>query len=103
MVKLKHHIFVCTSARLNGTQKGFCASKGATEIIQNFMEEIEERELDGEVMVTSTGCLSICSQGPIVVVYPEGVWYGAVTPDDVFDIMENHIENGEVVERLLIK
>lgn len=97
----KHHIFVCGSFRLNGQKKGFCDSKGAMEILENFAEEIQDRELDADIMVTPTGCVGICSQGPIVMVYPEGTWYGAVTPDDVFDIMEA-LENGEVVERLKI-
>ena len=102
MVKPKYHIFVCTSSRVNGQQKGFCHSKAGVEIVTRFMDEIEERELTGEVMVTNTGCLGICSQGPIVMVYPEGVWYGAVSPEDVTEIVESHIENGVIVERLSI-
>jgi (2Fe-2S) ferredoxin len=66
------------------------------------MEEVDERDLSSEVIITNTGCFAICDKGPIVVVYPEGTWYGGVTPDDVFDIMEEHIEGGEKVERLLI-
>lgn len=100
MNKPKYHIFVCTSSRINGQQKGFCCSKNSVDIINSFMEEIQDRGLEDEVMVTNTGCLAVCSQGPIVIVYPEGVWYGAVTPDDVCEIMDSHIENGEVVKRL---
>ncbi|SHI58943.1 (2Fe-2S) ferredoxin [Dethiosulfatibacter aminovorans DSM 17477] len=102
MEKLKHHIFVCNSARMNGEVKGVCNSKESIEIIQNFAEEISDRELDAEVMVTSTGCLGLCTQGPVVIVYPEGVWYGKVTPDDVEEIVESHIEGGEIVSRLEI-
>ncbi|AKL94870.1 ferredoxin, 2Fe-2S [Clostridium aceticum] len=102
MHKPKFHIFVCSSSRINGEQKGFCLQKGAVEIVNNFMEEIQERELDGEVMVTNTGCFGICSKGPIVVVYPEGVWYGSVTPEDVEEIMDSHIEGGEIVSRLAL-
>lgn len=65
------------------------------------MEEIQDRDLDGEVMISNTGCLSICSQGPIVVIYPENIWYGGVTPDDAEEIMDA-LENGEVVERLAL-
>ncbi len=102
MISLKHHIFVCASCRINGQQKGFCHTKGAVDIVTTFMEEIEDRDLGGEVMITNTGCFGICNQGPIVVVYPEGVWYGAVTANDVEEIVESHIENGKVVERLKI-
>jgi (2Fe-2S) ferredoxin len=102
MVDLKHHIFICTSCRTNGKQQGFCFSQGAVDLVGKFMEEIDGRDLSGEVMVTNTGCFGICSKGPIVVVYPEGIWYGAVTEDDVEEIMEKHIEGGEIVTRLKI-
>ncbi len=64
------------------------------------MEEIEERGLGGEVFLTNTGCFGICEKGPVVVVYPENVWYASVTPDDVTEILDQHIEGGTVVERL---
>jgi (2Fe-2S) ferredoxin len=53
-------------------------------------------------MVTNTGCFGICDKGPVVVVYPEGTWYGNVTEDDVAEIVEQHFENGEKVESLVI-
>lgn len=102
MVDLKHHIFVCTSCRINGQQKGFCYSKGSVALIETLISEINDRDLSGDVMVTNTGCFGICAQGPIVVVYPEGVWYGNVTEEDIEEIVESHIENGKVVERLVI-
>lgn len=103
MQKPKYHVFVCTSSRINGQQKGYCFSKDAVGIVQAFMEEIEDRDLNDDVMVTNTGCFGICSSGPIVVVYPEGVWYKEVTPEDVPEIVESHFENGKKVERLEIK
>lgn len=96
----KYHIFVCASCRVNGTQKGFCYNKGSVGLIGRFMEEIEDRELSGEVMVTNTGCFGICDRGPVVVIYPEGTWYGNVTEDDVETIMEQHIEGGRIVKEL---
>jgi len=103
MQKPKYHVFVCTSSRINGQQKGYCYSKDAVSIVQTFMEEIEMNELTDDVMVTNTGCFGICSSGPIVVVYPEGVWYKEVSPDDVPEIVESHFINGKKVERLEIK
>ncbi|SPF46185.1 thioredoxin-like 2Fe-2S ferredoxin (nif operon-associated) [Candidatus Desulfosporosinus infrequens] len=103
MQKPKYHVFVCSSSKINGQQKGYCFSKDGVGIVQAFLEEIEARDLTSEVMVTNTGCLGICTSGPNVVVYPEGVWYKEVTVDDVSEIVESHFENGEIVERLEIK
>ncbi|MBC8014534.1 MAG: (2Fe-2S) ferredoxin domain-containing protein [Sporomusaceae bacterium] len=102
MNKPKHHIFVCTSSRINGQQKGYCHTKGGVDLVMKFMEEVEERDLGGEVFISNTGCLGVCEKGPIVVVYPDNVWYGSVTVDDVEAIMEEHIEGGTPVARLEI-
>jgi len=102
MIKPEYHIFVCTSSRINGTQKGYCHSNASTEIVTNFMEALEEAGISDKVMVTNTGCFGLCSDGPIVVIYPEGIWYGKVTPEDVEEIVESHLVNGEVVKRLEI-
>lgn len=101
MKKPEKHIFVCTSSRMTGVAKGFCHTKGALEIIQKFSEKLEEEDIT-DVMISNTGCFGICEKGPIVVVYPDNVWYGTVTADDVDEIVEKHIMNGEIVERLAI-
>jgi (2Fe-2S) ferredoxin len=102
MIAPKYHIFVCTSCRINGVQKGFCYSKDAVGIVAKFMEEVDERDLSGEVMITNTGCFGICEKGPIAVVYPEGIWYGNLTKEGVETIMDKHIEGGESVKELMI-
>jgi (2Fe-2S) ferredoxin len=102
MVSPKYHIFICTSCRINGVQKGFCFSKDSVDIVQRFMEEVDDRGLSGDVMITNTGCFGICDKGPIAVIYPEGVWYGNLTDDDVETIIEQHIEGGEPVKELMI-
>lgn len=98
MISPKYHIFVCTSCRVNGTQKGFCFQKGSVDLVQKFMQEIEDRDLTGECMITNTGCFGICDKGPIAVVYPEGIWYGNLDEDAVEEICESHFENGEPVK-----
>ena len=103
MQKPLHHIFICTSSRANGQQKGFCHSKESVDVMMKFMEEIENRELNGKVFINNTGCFGVCEKGPIIVVYPDNVWYSAVTADDVAEIMDQHIEGGKVVERLALK
>lgn len=102
MVKPKFHIFICTSCRINGVQKGFCHSKGSVDLVQRFMEEIEDRDLSGEVLISNTGCFGICEKGPIAVIYPENVWYGNLESDDITRIFDEHIEGGEVVKDLEI-
>lgn len=102
MVTPKYHIFVCTSCRTNGTVKGMCAQRDGVKIIESFMQEIEDRDLSGDCMVTNTGCFGICSRGPIAVVYPEGVWYGNLTPEAVEKIVESHLENGKIVDEFKI-
>jgi len=102
MVQPKYHLFICTSCRINGVQKGFCYGKDSVSIVQRFIEEIDDKDLSSDVMVTNTGCFGICDKGPVVVVYPEGTWYGNVTEDDVEEIVASHLEGGKKVERLLI-
>jgi (2Fe-2S) ferredoxin len=102
MQKPNYHIFVCTSSRANGQQKGFCHGKVSVEVMAKFMEEIEERGIGGEVFLSNTGCFGICEKGPVVVVYPDNVWYGSVTPDDAIEILDQHIEGGTPVARLVL-
>ena len=101
MNKPTKHIFVCTSSRMTGVAKGFCHTKGALEIIQRFTEKLEEEDIT-DVMVSNTGCFGICEKGPIVAVYPDNVWYSSVSADDVEEIVESHIMNGKIVEKLEI-
>lgn len=102
MVTPKYHIFICTSCRTNGVQKGFCHQKDSVKLVERFMEEIEDRGLSGDCMVTNTGCFGICSRGPVAVVYPEGTWYGNLTCDAVEQIAEMHLEGGEIVKEYQI-
>lgn len=99
--KPQKHIFVCSSARLNGEIKGVCAQKEGIDIARAIIEEVQDREIDDKVMVTTTGCFGICGMGPVVMVYPEQTWYGKVTMEDIEEIMDA-VENDEIVERLLI-
>ncbi|MDR0330893.1 MAG: (2Fe-2S) ferredoxin domain-containing protein [Chitinispirillales bacterium] len=97
MVSPKYHVFVCGSSRINGTQMGACLNKKAVGIVQKFMQEIEDRDITSDCMVTNTGCFGICDKGPVAVVYPEGVWYGNLDEDKVEEICEKHLEGGTPV------
>jgi len=89
------HILVCTD------KKSKQCKKGGPEILKTFQKLIKERKLGKQVMVSEIGHVGGCSLGPNVLVYPEGVWYGQVTPDDVAEIINEHILEGRVVQRLL--
>lgn len=102
MVQPKYHVFICTSCTITGQQRGFCYNKGSVKLVQKFMEEISDRDLSGEVVVNNTGCFGICNKGPIVVVYPEGIWYGNVTEEDVERIFDEHFEGGSPVKELML-
>ncbi len=79
-----------------------CGAKGSDQVAMKFQEELMKRGLDSKVLLSVTGCLGACELGPVVVVYPDGVWYGNVKPEDVPEIVEKHLIEGQPVERLRI-
>lgn len=96
----EHHVFVCTNRRPEGSPKGCCASKGSEEVRSRFRIELDRHGLLGEVRANAAGCLDACERGVTVVVYPDGVWYGGVTVEDVAEIVKAHLVGGAPVERL---
>ncbi|MFQ5579046.1 MAG: ferredoxin [Nitrospiria bacterium] len=102
MPKPKYHILVCTTQRPPGNPRGSCGEKGSQEIIPAIYDEMEKRELFGQILVTESTCLGPCPMGPTVVVYPDAVWYRGVKPADVAEIMDEHITQGRPVERLVM-
>lgn len=102
---IQRHVFVC-----NGKS---CSAVGSAEVKAAFEKELEKKGLrygkvskgrnpEGPIVLTDCGSVGFCSIGTAVLVYPEGVWYGQVTADDVPEIIEEHLENGKVVERLAL-
>ena len=102
---IKHHVFVC-----NGKS---CAAVGGAEVKAAFERELEARNLrygkaskgrnpEGEIVLTDCSSVGFCSIGAAVLVYPEGVWYAQVRAEDVAEIVEEHLEKGNVVERLAL-
>lgn len=88
------HILVC-----HGTG---CTSSKSPEILKRFREILKEKNIEN-VRVIQTGCFGLCAKGPIVIIRPEDTFYAMVKPEDCEEIIEKHIQNGEVVERLLCK
>ena len=91
----RSHVLVCA-----GTG---CTSSNSLRIIENFHKKLEETGYDKEVQVIRTGCFGLCAAGPIVVVYPESVYYSHVKPEDVEEIVNEHIIKGRPVQRLIYK
>jgi NADP-reducing hydrogenase subunit HndC len=87
------HVLVCAG--------GSCSLKANRAVQERLVSEVEKRGLSDEIKVVETGCFGLCEQGPTVVVYPEGVLYCKVTPDDVPELVDEHLLKGRFVERLL--
>ena len=89
----RSHILVC-----GGTG---CTSSGSQQVIQVLKNELKNHKLQDEVAVVKTGCHGLCAEGPIMVVYPEAVFYSQVRPEDIPEIVSEHLLKGRVVERLV--
>jgi (2Fe-2S) ferredoxin len=102
---IKHHVFVC-----NGKS---CSAVGSAEVKAAFETQLQKRNLrygkeskgrnpNGSIVLTDCGSVGFCSIGAAVLVYPEGVWYAQVRAEDVEEIVEEHLEKGNVVDRLAL-
>ena len=100
-MKFEKHIFICTNQRAAGEKKS-CGEACGLELIKEFKKQMKEKNLNGRMRAQKSGCLDACEYGPTVVVYPEGIYYGAVTPADVNEIVQEHLLNNRPVERLII-
>lgn len=99
MEKPDHHILVCASFR--GTEaKGKCIRKKSLQLIPYLEGELADRELNA--MVSSTGCLNLCEEGPIMVIYPQAHWYGGVTSEEAVDEILDSLESGKPVDKYLL-
>lgn len=101
MPKPSKHVFVCAQSRPPGHPRGSCGALGAANVLQTFAQEFEQGQLYGQFALTSTGCLGACDNGPTVLVYPDGVLYAQVKPEDVSAIIAEHLQDGKPVARLL--
>jgi (2Fe-2S) ferredoxin len=97
----QRHIFFCLNERKNN--EACCAQHNAQAAFDHCKAQVKAQGLagPGQVRVNKAGCLDRCAGGPVAVVYPEGVWYSYVDSTDIDEIVESHLKNGQVVERLL--
>lgn len=97
----ERHIFFCLNQRDNG--EACCADHQAQQAFDRCKSRVKALGLTGpgKVRVNKAGCLDRCAGGPVAVVYPEAVWYTFVDQADIDEIVESHLRDGRVVERLL--
>jgi (2Fe-2S) ferredoxin len=102
MSYFKNHVFFCVNQRENG--ESCCANFGAQRVRDYAKKRIKELGLsgEGETRINMAGCLDRCDSGPVLVIYPQGVWYTYLDEEDIDEIIEQHIQQGKIVERLLI-
>jgi (2Fe-2S) ferredoxin len=98
----QRHVFFCCNQRTDG--RACCQDHGASRVRDYCKKRVKQLGLagPGKVRINQAGCLDRCEQGPVLVVYPEGVWYTYVDEQDVDEIIEQHLQQGKPVERLRI-
>ncbi len=97
IAKPEQHFFICNSYRVAGEAKGACNAKEAGDLLAYLETEILDRGMDAQV--SGCGCLKICTEGPVMVVYPEGKWFGQVDEeklDSILDAMEDGEDTSEL-------
>ena len=102
---IQHHIFVCTGKSCSAVDSAEVKAAFEQDLLQRgilFGKEKKGKNPKGSVVLTECASVGFCAIGPAVMVYPDGVWYAQVRPTDVPEIIEQHIINGRVVERLAL-
>ncbi len=102
MELFRYHVYLCTQEKPDPKAPS-CTNRGSKEVLDALRAELAKNGLDDEVQVTSSGSLGLCTRGPNMVVYPEGVWYSGVQKTDVPEIVREHFKNNRPVERLVNK
>jgi len=98
----KHHVFFCCNQRAEG--ESCCNALGATEAQTYAKDRIAQLKLKGKghIRINKAGCMDRCDEGPVLVVYPDAVWYQYIDTDDIEEIIQEHLVHGRIVERLKI-
>ena len=102
MSHFTHHVFFCTNQRTPG--EACCNNHGSGDMRTYAKDRVKAlgKKLPGKVRINAAGCLDRCEEGPVLVIYPEAVWYTYVDKEDVDEIIDQHLVKGRVVERLKI-
>jgi (2Fe-2S) ferredoxin len=100
----ERHLFFCTNDRGTSAERPSCNQCGSAALREYAKAKVKKLGMSGQgkVRINTSGCLDRCEQGPVCVVYPEGTWYTFIDEEDVDEIIEDHLINGKLVERLLL-
>ncbi|HEY1130607.1 MAG TPA: (2Fe-2S) ferredoxin domain-containing protein [Roseateles sp.] len=98
----QRHVFFCLNQRTNG--EASCGDHDAQGAFDHCKSRVKQLGLAGKggVRINKAGCLDRCAGGPVAVVYPEAVWYSWVDQSDIDEIVESHLRDGQIVERLML-
>ena len=101
----KHHVFICENERDEGHQRGCCKNKGSQDLRIYLKARIKELKLNGKgkIRINSASCLDRCELGPVIVIYPEECWYSPQNKTDIDEILQSHLLDGNIVERLRLR
>jgi (2Fe-2S) ferredoxin/predicted O-methyltransferase YrrM len=99
MEPFRFHLFVCTQQKPEGVPS--CPAGGSLAVLDALDREIQAHGLNRDVQLTTCGCMGLCDEGPVMVVYPSGTWYRRLQPSDVPEIVTAHLRDGRPVERLI--
>lgn len=102
MPAFEHHVFVCHNSRPADAPRCSCTIDGKSDLHTRLQQLTKEAGLAGRVRINKSGCLDQCEHGPMMVVYPEAVWYGNVSAEDAAAIVQEHLVGGRPVERLRV-
>lgn len=102
MAKFTQHLFVCCNTRAENHPRGCCDPDATGQLRAAFKAELKSKKLGPTVRANMAGCLDQCELGPVVVIYPQQIWYGGVTLNDVPRIVEKTMIQGEILHDLLI-
>ncbi|WP_459556630.1 (2Fe-2S) ferredoxin domain-containing protein [Lacunimicrobium album] len=103
MPAFTHHIFICGNQRACDHPRGSCDPEGSNKLREAFKNEIKTRKLGPLVRANGAGCLEQCELGPVIAIYPQGIFYGNVQPTDVPRILEQTVQQGVILDDLLIR
>lgn len=96
------HVFACTNVRPDGHPRGSCKARGGQRLRDYMKARAKEMGLNG-VRINSAGCLDRCELGPVIVIYPEGIWYAPKSTEDIDEILATHVQGGGRVTRLMLQ
>ena len=103
MSRFQKHLFICNNERGADNPKGCCSRAGSPALLDYMKKRVHELGLKGIVRVNKAGCLDACQFGPSMVVYPDETWYAPRSIEDMEEILQEHVQNDRIVDRLLIQ